>query len=98
MGNSRSDLFLKKLLSRAIKNQSKVIVNRLPALKKSDTNKNNKTVAIDCMECTYFHTTWEKKTPYGCSKYGFKSAQIPSQVVFSSSGSHCLLFKPKLQK
>ena len=98
MGNQRSDLFLKKLLSRAIKNQDKVIVNRLPALKKSKDTSTNKTVSVDCMECTGFYTTWEKKTPYGCLKHGFKSAQMPCHVVLSSSGSHCLLFESKLQK
>ncbi|NCB39201.1 MAG: uracil-DNA glycosylase [Erysipelotrichia bacterium] len=47
---------------------------------------------IDCRECVNFYITWQISTPYGCKAHGFKSAQIPSMVVFTSSGEHCLLF------
>ncbi|MBU1108696.1 MAG: uracil-DNA glycosylase [Candidatus Riflebacteria bacterium] len=50
---------------------------------------------MNCRECAHFFITWEGSTPYGCRSHGFKSAQIPSMVVFSSSGEHCLLFKRK---
>ncbi len=50
---------------------------------------------IDCRQCANFYVTWEKAMPFGCRGHGFKSAQIPSQVVFSSSGMNCLLFQPK---
>lgn len=96
---SKNDIFLKKLLLRAIKNQDKVIVNRLPSLKKSSkSHKAEKTIHINCRECIHFYTTWEIKRPHGCNIHGFKSSKLPSQVVFSSSGSQCLLFEQKLSK
>jgi len=50
---------------------------------------------IECYKCRNFYITWEKNTPYGCKGHGFKAAQIPSVVVFSSSGIDCLLFNSK---
>jgi len=50
---------------------------------------------INCRRCQYYYVTWEKSQPHGCKAYGFKSAQIPSMVVFKSSGSDCALFKEK---
>ena len=50
---------------------------------------------INCRKCKYFFVTWEAKKPYGCKAYGFKSALIPSLVVFQSSGSNCTMFKLK---
>lgn len=50
---------------------------------------------INCRRCEYFHVTWEKLKPYGCKAYGFKSSQIPSMVVFQSSGVECSMYKEK---
>jgi hypothetical protein len=50
---------------------------------------------INCRRCKHYFVTWEKNKPHGCKAYGFKSAQIPSIVVFQSSGSDCSLFKQK---
>ncbi len=50
---------------------------------------------IDCRICAEFYVTWDKGMPYGCRGHGFKSRQLPSIVVFSSSGVACLLYKPK---
>ncbi|WP_083778310.1 uracil-DNA glycosylase [Sulfurimonas autotrophica] len=50
---------------------------------------------INCRKCDYYYVTWEASKPHGCKAYGFKSAQIPSIVVFNSSGAECSLFKPK---
>ena len=94
MNKSESDIFLKKLLNKAIQNQNKNINHRLPRLKMS-RHQIKESSNINCMRCIYLYTTWEKKTPYGCKAHGFKSGQIPSQVVFSSSGQKCLLFKAK---
>ncbi|MFK5936974.1 MAG: uracil-DNA glycosylase [Sulfurimonas sp.] len=51
---------------------------------------------INCRRCQYYFVTWENAKPHGCKAYGFKSAQIPSMVVFQSSGVACSLFKQKL--
>jgi len=50
---------------------------------------------INCRRCEHYFVTWKPAQPHGCRAYGFKSPQIPSMVVFSSSGSECTLFKQK---
>ena len=50
---------------------------------------------INCRRCEFYFVTWEKNKPHGCKAYGFKSQQIPSLVVFQSSGTDCNLFKEK---
>ena len=54
---------------------------------------------INCRRCKYYFVTWEKDTPHGCKAYGFKGPQIPSIMVFQSSGMDCSMFvekKPKI--
>lgn len=51
-----------------------------------------------CFKCTHFFITWDMHFPRGCRAMNFKSRQMPSSVVFSSSGEQCLKFKPKKQK
>lgn len=63
-------------------------------------NKNNNipktnSIKINCYKCAHFFITWEKNTPYGCRGHGFKSAIMPSIVVFQSSGMPCMLFLTK---
>lgn len=50
---------------------------------------------INCRVCKHYFVTWEKTKPHGCRAYGFKSQQIPSMVVFQSSGVECALFQRK---
>ncbi|MEA3370632.1 MAG: uracil-DNA glycosylase [Campylobacterota bacterium] len=50
---------------------------------------------INCRRCEHYFVTWEKSKPHGCRAYGFKALQIPSLVVFQSSGVECALFKLK---
>ncbi len=50
---------------------------------------------INCRVCEHYFVTWQAGKPHGCKAYGFKSAQIPSIVVFQSSGMNCTLFKAK---
>jgi len=54
-----------------------------------------KTNLVDCFQCAYFYVTWEASHPRGCKAFGFKTAKLPSEVVFESSGEPCLKFKPK---
>lgn len=53
---------------------------------------------INCRKCEYYFVTWEAQRPHGCRAYGFKSPQIPSIVVFQSSGDDCTMFKEKGKK
>lgn len=59
----------------------------------SKTNAKERTV--DCFQCRHFYTTWEPEHPRGCKAFGFKTIQIPSAVVFESSGEPCLKFSAK---
>lgn len=43
----------------------------------------------------FFQVTWDKKLPKGCKAYGFKSRELPSKVVLSSSGTECQMFQSK---
>jgi len=50
---------------------------------------------IDCHQCRHYYVTWQKTHPHGCKVMGFKSAQMPSQAVYQSSGRQCLYFEAK---
>jgi hypothetical protein len=56
--------------------------------------------APNCLKCVYFSVTWDKKFPRGCSVFGVKSRELPSAVVYRSTGRHCPFFKksPKIQE
>lgn len=49
----------------------------------------------DCLHCQHFFVTWDAQQPRGCRAYGFKSNDLPSDVVFASSGAACQLFERK---
>ncbi|MDA8138122.1 MAG: uracil-DNA glycosylase [Desulfobacteraceae bacterium] len=51
--------------------------------------------SIDCHRCRHYFVTWEKRQPHGCKAMGFKSEQLPSIVVFHTSGEQCLRYEPK---
>jgi hypothetical protein len=50
---------------------------------------------INCFECRHFFITHEPAHPYGCNAMGFKSREMPSAAVVSSSGEACIVFEPK---
>jgi hypothetical protein len=54
-----------------------------------------KTNPVDCFNCLHFYITWDAVNPRGCRAFGFKTARIPSDVVFETSGEVCLKFKAK---
>jgi len=48
-----------------------------------------KTPKINCFHCKFFITTWEPKYPKGCALFGIKTTQMPSALVFNSTGEPC---------
>lgn len=50
---------------------------------------------VNCMACRHFYITYEPGHPYGCRVLGFKAKQMPSRVVFASSGLECQAFCKK---
>ncbi len=49
----------------------------------------------DCLHCQHYFVTWDVQQPRGCRAYGFKSNDLPSAVVFASSGEICQLHRRK---
>ena len=44
---------------------------------------------VKCHGCEHFFITYRAGKPYGCKAYGFISKNIPSFVVFHTSGIKC---------
>lgn len=53
---------------------------------------------INCLQCRHYYVTWDPRFPRGCRAYGFKTQQMPSALVLSSSGSPCLQSEPKIRR
>lgn len=49
----------------------------------------------NCLKCVFFKVSWDVQRPRQCSYFGFKSKELPSHVVFQSSGAHCPHFQAK---
>lgn len=49
----------------------------------------------DCLHCRHYFVTWDPQQPRGCRAYAFKSNDLPSAVVFASSGEPCRFFERK---
>lgn len=50
---------------------------------------------VNCLACRHFYITYEPAHPYGCRSLAFKSREMPSRVVFASSGMECQTFSKK---
>jgi len=48
-----------------------------------------------CLNCRHFYITWDEFFPRGCKALGFKSREVPSKVVYESSGIECQKFEPR---
>lgn len=48
-----------------------------------------------CFKCRHLQITWEPGRPYACLAMGFRSRQIPWQVVLRSSGKPCMCYEAK---
>ncbi len=59
------------------------------------SNMANDREKIDCFTCKHFYITWNKRYARGCKAMGFKSEQIPSQVVRQASGIECARYERK---
>jgi len=57
---------------------------------------NQKNIIPVCKNCIYYYITWDKKKPYGCKAYGFKTSTEPAKAVKSISGEECQLFSYKI--
>ncbi|MBA3015984.1 MAG: uracil-DNA glycosylase [Proteobacteria bacterium] len=53
---------------------------------------------VNCLACRHFYITYEPAHPYGCRSLSFKSREMPSRVVYASSGMECQSFSKKETK
>ena len=60
-----------------------------------DSSSESKTKDVNCFIFKHFYITWEKNFPRGCKALGFKSVEMPFNVVSQSSGLRCLYFEQK---
>jgi hypothetical protein len=44
---------------------------------------------VRCHGCAHYFVTYDRHRPYGCSKFGFKTKSLPSQVVIETTGMQC---------
>tara|TARA_Y100001968_G_C19182044_1_gene630918 strand:- start:584 stop:805 length:222 start_codon:yes stop_codon:yes gene_type:complete len=51
---------------------------------------------IACLKCQSYFVTYDKNRPWGCSRFGFKSSILPSQLVFNTTGTNCAYFVKKV--
>lgn len=56
--------------------------------------------APNCLKCRFFNVSWDPSFPRSCSVFGIKSRDMPSTLVFQSTGKHCPAFQesPRLKK
>jgi len=52
---------------------------------------------VNCFKCEYYANTWNPQFPRACKFFGFKSASVPSDVVYKSTGEYCNSFKEKIK-
>jgi len=50
---------------------------------------------VNCFKCEYYANTWNSQFPIACKFFGFKSASVPSDVVYKSTGEHCNSLRKK---
>ena len=44
---------------------------------------------LTCFQCQFLRVTHDARRPWACNKFGFKSPNLPGQVVFASTGTKC---------
>ena len=44
---------------------------------------------VRCHGCIHYFVTYDRHRPYGCTRFGFKTKSLPSQVVIESTGMQC---------
>ena len=44
---------------------------------------------LTCFQCRFLRVTHDARRPWACNKFGFKSPNLPGQVVFASTGTKC---------
>lgn len=51
--------------------------------------------APNCYKCESFQVTYDNKAPKGCSRFGFKTRNMPSLDVLCNTGKQCVFFVAK---
>lgn len=67
-------------------------------LEEANTKEIENETKCNCLLCTHFYVTYDKKFPRGCRKYNFISDMIPSEVVNRYLGTECEHYSYKFSK
>ncbi len=51
---------------------------------------------VNCLKCRHYFITWDQNKSRGCRAFGFKSQELPSLVVFRTSGQKCMKYSLKV--
>jgi hypothetical protein len=52
-----------------------------------------------CLHCAHYYVSWDRRFPRACRVFGIKTQDLPSHVVYRSTGAHCpaFVYNPKLK-
>ncbi|NBT41328.1 MAG: hypothetical protein EBT20_12820 [Alphaproteobacteria bacterium] len=53
---------------------------------------------LDCRGCRHFMVTHQMAKPWACRRFGFRSKNIPAQVVYATTGMECAYRAPRDEK
>lgn len=53
---------------------------------------------INCLKCTHYFVTWNRRYPRGCRVYGFETDLMPSDAVLIYTCKSCNYYKNKFKK
>lgn len=51
-----------------------------------------------CGDCQYLRLTYEPRHPWSCSRFGFKSREIPARLVLNETGMECAYYSSRMRK
>ncbi|HCW84870.1 MAG TPA: hypothetical protein DHC76_12790 [Rhodobacteraceae bacterium] len=53
---------------------------------------------VMCGDCQYLRLTYEPRHPWSCSRFGFKSREIPARLVLNETGMECAYYSSRMRK
>ena len=55
----------------------------------------SKGLRITCGDCQFLGVTYQLNQPWKCSRFGFKSKDLPARVVLRETGMECAYYTSK---
>ncbi|PVZ49633.1 hypothetical protein DD557_13340 [Thalassobacter stenotrophicus] len=51
-----------------------------------------------CGDCKYLGVTYQPHQPWSCTRFGFKSRELPARVVLRETGTECAYKTPRARR